>query len=239
MLFDKLCLLSQGKQHYFGPVTEVVPYYESIGLDVPVHSNPAEWLLELINVDFAEDRANAQTLLGRLQEAWTSSSRCQQLRAGLRQVESFGSTGAETLVGSGGHSETKPGQLSLVLTLLHRSFVKSHRDVVAYGIRMAMYTGLAIMMGTVWLRLEPEQSSIQPFINAICGSIHFVMFFVHVSRGLGWPLSITTDLLTALFRQSLARLSCPSWRLPMFPRSSKIGCSTSRSTTTDYMAQRP
>ncbi|ELQ42019.1 ATP-binding cassette sub-family G member 2 [Pyricularia oryzae Y34] len=167
---------NNGKQHYFGPVTEVVPYYESIGLDVPVHSNPAEWLLELINVDFAEDRANAQTLLGRLQEAWTSSSRCQQLRAGLRQVESFGSTGAETLVGSGGHSERKPGQLSLVLTLLHRSFVKSHRDVVAYGIRMAMYTGLAIMMGTVWLRLEPEQSSIQPFINAIFFGSAFMSF---------------------------------------------------------------
>ncbi|TLD12721.1 uncharacterized protein PgNI_04482 [Pyricularia grisea] len=176
MLFDKLCLLSQGKQHYFGPVTEVVPYYESIGFNVPLHSNPAEWLLELVNVDFAEDRENAQALLGRLQEAWTNSSRCQQMRADLRQVESFGSRGAENLFGADGHSEKKPGQLSLVLTLLHRSFVKSHRDVVAYGIRMAMYTGLAIMMGTVWLRLEPEQSSIQPFINAIFFGSAFMSF---------------------------------------------------------------
>ena len=27
--------------------------------------------------------------------------------------------------------------------------------------------GLAIMMGTVWLRLHPSQDYIQPFINAI------------------------------------------------------------------------
>ena len=53
------------------------------------------------------------------------------------------------------------------MTLVHRSFVKSYRDVVAYGIRIAMYTGLAIMMGTVWLRLHTEQADIQPFINAI------------------------------------------------------------------------
>lgn len=32
-----------------------------------------------------------------------------------------------------------------------------------------MSSGLAIMMGTVWLRLAPIQSSIQPFTNAIVG----------------------------------------------------------------------
>lgn len=30
-----------------------------------------------------------------------------------------------------------------------------------------MYMGLAIMMGTVWLRLSPNQEHIQPFVNAI------------------------------------------------------------------------
>lgn len=61
----------------------------------------------------------------------------------------------------------KPNFLSIVLTLLHRSFIKSHRDVIAYGVRMGMYLGLAIMMGTVWVRLKTEQEYIQPFINAI------------------------------------------------------------------------
>jgi hypothetical protein len=38
---------------------------------------------------------------------------------------------------------------------------------VTYGVRIVMYTGLAIMMGTVWLRLGSDQSNIQPFINCI------------------------------------------------------------------------
>jgi hypothetical protein len=70
-----------------------------------------------------------------------------------------------------------------VFSLLHRLFIKSYRDVVAYGIRVVMYLGswnnatyyflcwcdlgLAIMMGTVWLRLGTSQENIQPFINAI------------------------------------------------------------------------
>ena len=61
-------------------------------------------------------------------------------------------------------------------TLMHRSFIKSYRDIVAYGIRIAMYLGLAIMMGTVWLRLSPTQSNIQAFTNAIFFGGAFMSF---------------------------------------------------------------
>lgn len=45
-----------------------------------------------------------------------------------------------------------------------------------YGIRIAMYLGLAIMMGTVWLRLQSDQNYIQPFINAIFFGSAFMSF---------------------------------------------------------------
>lgn len=61
----------------------------------------------------------------------------------------------------------RPGPFTITKALLHRSWIKSYRDVVAYGIRIVMYLGLAIMMGTVWLRLHPSQDYIQPFVNAI------------------------------------------------------------------------
>lgn len=60
--------------------------------------------------------------------------------------------------------------------LLHRSFIKSYRDVMAYGIRIAMYFGLAILMGTVFLRFNTQQEYIQPFTNAIFFSSAFMSF---------------------------------------------------------------
>jgi hypothetical protein len=51
--------------------------------------------------------------------------------------------------------------------LMRRAIVKSYRDVFTYGVRYAMYLGLAIMMGTVWLRLKTTEAYIQSFINAI------------------------------------------------------------------------
>ncbi len=198
-LFDKLLLLSGGRPHYFGPVAAVADYFPAM----PPHVNPAEFLLESVSADFATDRAAARTRIDALQRAWAASPRAADVAAAVaaaERQESGGSgsgsgtsldgeerAGAKARTGAG---ERKPSPPSLVLTLLHRSFIKSHRDVVAYGIRYAMYTGewawllttppfslsladgrqtgLAIMMGTVWLRLGTDQSDIIPLTNAIC-----------------------------------------------------------------------
>lgn len=60
--------------------------------------------------------------------------------------------------------------------LLHRSWIKAYRDIVAYWIRIIMYLGLAILMGTVFLRLKRTQNDIQPYINALFFSSAFMSF---------------------------------------------------------------
>jgi hypothetical protein len=170
-LFDKLLLLSSGKPHYFGPVASVAAHYESIGFEVPLHVNPAEFLLEQVNIDFAAHRESAAQRLDQMQLAWAGSPRAKDLSAAVLDLEQ--KDAAAVVIDA---AETRPSPPSLVLTLLHRSFVKSYRDVVAYGIRLAMYTGLAIMMGTVWLRLAADQSSIIAFTNAIVSLISAIAF---------------------------------------------------------------
>ncbi|KAF7551611.1 hypothetical protein G7Z17_g4876 [Cylindrodendrum hubeiense] len=169
-LFDKLLLLSGGRTHYFGPVSGVAEYYSEAGAPMPQYVNPAEYLLEMVNIDFAQDKAAAARRLDKMQAAWQSSRQAGEISARIVSAEA-----------SGGHFEIetvdkRPSMPSLTLTLLHRSFIKSYRDVVAYGIRVAMYLGLAIMMGTVWVRLDPDQESIQPFTNAIFFGSAFMSF---------------------------------------------------------------
>jgi hypothetical protein len=135
-LFDKLALMSQGKMHYFGPVGGVAAHYEVLGWRMPVHINPAEFLLEMVSTDFETDRGGAMQRLGELQRAWAGSRAAGELTDKLAAVEEKGSGTIELEM-----VETQPSLPSVVLTLLHRSFVKSYRDVVVYGIRLAMYIG--------------------------------------------------------------------------------------------------
>ncbi|KAI1020337.1 hypothetical protein LB503_006375 [Fusarium chuoi] len=169
-LFDKLLLLSGGKTHYFGPVNSVAAYYSEVGSPLPQYVNPAEHLLELVNIDFAQHRGEATRDLETLQAAWKNSRQASEVNTAIKSAESSGGDWNIDAI------EKRPSMFSLTLTLLHRSFIKSYRDVVAYGIRISMYLGLAIMMGTVWVRLDPAQESIQPFINAIFFGSAFMSF---------------------------------------------------------------
>ncbi|KAI9650563.1 hypothetical protein NHQ30_000581 [Ciborinia camelliae] len=168
-LFDKLLLLSGGKSHYFGPVSEVNRHFESIGYPIPLHMNASEYLLDLMNTDFAANQTEAQTRLLQIRESWLISLSCRQMHDKIQHT-------LENVKPLPVNHSSRGGFFNILMTLVHRAFIKSYRDVVAYGIRIAMYMGLAIMMGTVWLRLKTDQSDIQPFINAIFFGSAFMSF---------------------------------------------------------------
>ncbi|KAL8686277.1 MAG: hypothetical protein Q9218_007216 [Villophora microphyllina] len=170
-LFDKLLLLSAGHTCYFGDVASTRAYMEARGSPVPLYVNPAEFLLDLTSSDFAEDSHGASASMEKIHADWKDSLDARNLSSSIASF-SEGESKPLRLTEARSHASFA----AVVVALLHRSFIKSYRDVVAYGIRFAMYIGLAIMMGTVWLRLPETQSSIGPFTNAIFFGSAFMSF---------------------------------------------------------------
>lgn len=204
-LFDRLMLLSGGRTCYFGPINDIHAYFSRISYEIPVHTNPAEYLLDLVNIDFARDKTKAAQQLQEIQEAWSSSKEAKSVNAKLATTTDNEPAEKNSSLCSSLDNRSK---MLLPVTLLHRSFIKSYRDVIAYGIRLVMYSGLAIMMGTVWLRLSDHQSSIISFINAI--------FF-------GGAFMVSPPPLRSLVLSisSSNALPSPSWQLPTSLPSSK------------------
>ncbi|KAI4654611.1 uncharacterized protein J4E79_008485 [Alternaria viburni] len=175
-LFDKLMLLSGGKVVFNGGVEGVKGWFEGLGYEMPLYTNPAEFVIDLINTDFSQDSTTAQQRLTHLHTSWATSPAAASLATSI-QSSATNTTSVPTPPSSSPAStKTHASPLHTTLTLTHRSFLKSHRDIVAYGIRIAMYLGLAVMMGTVWLRLSPTQSNIQAFTNAIFFGGAFMSF---------------------------------------------------------------
>jgi ABC-type multidrug transport system ATPase subunit len=170
--FDRVLMLSEGKTCFYGNSTEVSPYFERIGHTIPIRVSPAEFVLDILNTDFAKDSEQVQQRLASIHEFWSSSPEKTCLLDRIAQQENSEKSDSSTSL-----TTTTPRQTPLApLILLHRNFIKSHRDLLAYGTRVAMYFGLAIMMGTVWLRLPYHQSSIQPWTNAIFFGGAFMSF---------------------------------------------------------------
>lgn len=135
---------------------------------MPLYTNPAEYAIQLVNTDFTHGKRDQQ--LTHLHTSWSSSPNAALL---THQITS-GTLSAQTTPILPPTQSANP--LLIPLTLIHRSLIKSRRDIIAYGLRIGMYLCLALMMGTIWLRLAPTQSNIQSFTNAIFFGGAFMSF---------------------------------------------------------------
>jgi ABC-type multidrug transport system ATPase subunit len=174
-LFDKLLLLSGGKVCFNGLISEVKPYFDGIGFLMPLQINPAEFILDLTNVDFDSNVQAFQDRIAQIQDSWGSS-----LAATLAEKSRGGLSSREVSFTDIDKEVFGRRKIATIWILLHRSWIRSRRDAVVYGVRFAMYLGLVIMMGTVWLRLPPIQSSIQPYLNCILFGSSFMSFMALV-----------------------------------------------------------
>lgn len=144
-------------------------YFSNIGYTIPAETNSAEFFLDLINTDLDKDGS----IFRRTEDicsAWSASSNQREL---AQQFDGIATVDKDKHLE---HKDGRPGSWTILSVLLRRSWVKSYRDIMAYGIRIAMYLGLAILMGTVFLRLKTEQSYIQPYTNAIFFGGAFMSF---------------------------------------------------------------
>lgn len=164
--------MSKGKTCYFGPLDEAAVHFNEIQHPIPAETNPAEFYLESINTDLAREGDPIWDRIKEITRAWTYSKRAEGLRAEVDEIS------------AGANKENDLSKIKLdsasswqVLTvLLWRSWIKATRDIVAYGIRVVMYLGLAILMGTVFLRFGSNQKYIQPYTNAIFFGGAFMSF---------------------------------------------------------------
>lgn len=170
--------MAKGQLCYGGARNNIAQYFSSIGLQMPAMTNPAEWILEIVDTDFAKDQQEGLARLAGITGAWKAN-------------ESFEEDTSKVVLKL--DRPSKRAQFKQPFHILHRNFIKSYRDLIAYWIRVGMYSGqlcslakfskadanfvaLAILMGTTWLRLGLSQEDINARITAIFFSGAFLSF---------------------------------------------------------------
>ena len=75
--FDRVMLLSEGRVAFSGRADAAVAHFEGLGHALPPLTNPADWLLDLVNADFADAEAVAGLL-----DAWAAKGLDESLTGG-------------------------------------------------------------------------------------------------------------------------------------------------------------
>lgn len=186
-LFDRLMLIAAGETAYFGMRAEAPDHFARIGFPCPAYSNPADFFIKLVNVDFMENaeegRAQVRAICDSYKRSEMHSSTYDSIVNLRRDAEALSPTH-----GAGAPGEAQPREDSReharftnsfiwqARILTQRGLLNAIRNPAMYWIRVAMYVVMALLMGTVWLNVGYSETGIQDRFSALFFSIAFLSF---------------------------------------------------------------
>jgi ABC-type multidrug transport system ATPase subunit len=172
--FDKVLVIDEGRQVYFGPVKEARAYFEGLGfLEKPRQTTP-DYLTgctDRFEREYKEGRGpeNAPSTPETLAEAFNKSNYAAQLDAEMAQYrevvkeEQHVFEDFKTAVIQGKRHAPKKSVYSIpyylqVWALMQRQFILKWQDRFSLVVSWATSILIAIILGTVWLQL-PQTSA--------------------------------------------------------------------------------
>ncbi|KAL2643418.1 hypothetical protein R1flu_011005 [Riccia fluitans] len=200
-LFDDLCLLSGGRQVFFGPVSGAQQFFANAGFPCPALRNPSDHYLRTINSDF--DRVTENLKFGSkrfdVEDGYTSFHNPMAKMSTMEQVRIlvhlFATSEEKRFIDDtiltmskmeGKVLPTRGSQASFLrqtCVLTRRSLQNMTRDVGYYWLRLVMYIMLSFCIGTIYFKVGTNYTSIMA--RAACIS-YVAGFLTFMSIG-GFP----------------------------------------------------
>uniref|UniRef100_A0A803PBI8 ABC transporter domain-containing protein n=1 Tax=Cannabis sativa TaxID=3483 RepID=A0A803PBI8_CANSA len=159
--FDDIVLLTEGALVYAGPARDApLEYFSKLGYSCPDHVNPAEFLADLISIDYSSSASvdSSQKRIDGLVESFSqqSSTILYATPIAIRDVSK------DSVKFERRRIVRKKGswwrQFSL---LLKRAWMQASRDGPTNKVRARMSIASAIIFGSVFWRMGRSQTSIQ------------------------------------------------------------------------------
>ncbi|TMW64522.1 hypothetical protein Poli38472_011402 [Pythium oligandrum] len=138
-MFTSVMILSGGQTVYCGPRRDAIRHFATIGFECPTYSNPAEYFIELVNVDF-EGHADITKLVGSFASSPADAKLMSQIVADRNTVMDTNNVALE-----------EPSAWRQFWVLMHRNTLNNIRNPGIYWVRVFMYFMLSFMVGTMYL----------------------------------------------------------------------------------------
>jgi ABC-type multidrug transport system ATPase subunit len=167
--FDNTMVLSMGRVAYFGKAKKMGAYLANVGFPPPVDTNPAEFILDLVNKDFTP-LAGVRRVL----DAWAATDGS---AFGCEREDVDGKRLSEVET----HSETSFVKQLAVLT--DRSFLVARREPLAYLVRLVANFCATLFFGIIYVETrEKVQGQINPRTFFLMFCVGIPMQFILVSN---------------------------------------------------------
>ncbi|KAL1889018.1 Multidrug resistance protein [Sporothrix stenoceras] len=194
-LFDRVCLLYEGRQIYFGPASSARAYFEEMGYMCPPRQTTADFLTSLTNpgerrVQPGVHPDSVPRTPDEFAAAWRASALNAQLLANIDEVDSESyNSGVATMTAARRAQQAtfthpkSPYTLSFpqqVALCMRRGVQRLRGDATFFVVTVAGNLVISLVLGSVFYQLPEDASS----INSRCIVLFFAILFNALSSAL-------------------------------------------------------
>ncbi|POM72887.1 ABC transporter-like protein [Phytophthora palmivora] len=145
-MFTNVVILTAGETVYFGPREQTIDHFSASGYQCPMYMNPAEYFISLVNSDF-DGHADIKKLVESFKASSIATKIVHKIDADAAEVHNIVPV-----------IPVNPSPLRQFVVLMQRNSLNNVRNPGIYWVRLAMYTVLAFMVGTMYLSTNDEIS---------------------------------------------------------------------------------
>ncbi|KAI0486722.1 P-loop containing nucleoside triphosphate hydrolase protein [Xylaria cf. heliscus] len=198
-LIDNLVLLSRGGPVYSGPSRDCIPWFSSLGYEIPPFVNPAEFTIDHAAIDnrTPELEEESTARVERLKAAWAENSRKVMENLSLENTYRHDSMLTPK------RNQSRAGFIRQLRVLTDRTFKVTYRDPMGMAGSLLEAIFMAVITGYIFYNLSRDQSGIRSRQGAL-----------YISIALQGYLFLTFEI----YRMSLD--------IPTFDREKGEGCVT-------------
>ena len=172
-MFDKLLLLANGKQVYFGSPKKVVPYFAKLGYECPEYQNPADYVLNLITSGYELERGGKKIPSKQITEELIEAY---QTHSNKNTLTPTSSTSLNLVKLEEGESIVPPSEFSRFAILVERGIKATLRNPAATIAKLFQAIIFSILFGLVYLKIGDTQVDIRNRLGALYFIVVFVLF---------------------------------------------------------------
>jgi ABC-type multidrug transport system ATPase subunit len=163
--FDKVMILSKGRTAFIGPAHEAIPYFARTGHKIPENTNPADFLLDLVNSEFTDPKSVTDIL-----DAWKGGSL-------VRSASSVNTNG--TIADQEKKGDGKISFMHEVTILLRRHGVLCVRDPMVYLGRAIVFIAAMAFFAIIYVKSRDREQ------GQVINKVFLTMWFFAIPTSLG------------------------------------------------------
>lgn len=163
-LFDKLCLMAEGRTAFFGTPEQAKGFFFSVGYELPINYNPADFYVETLAQDH-NDEVESRRKIQRICDAFATDKLADDVLVNIQRMKKENRDIDTTL--SKGYERYQADWCAQFRAIVWRSWISTLKEPLLIKVRLIQTVMIALLIGLIFFQQKMTQEGVMNINGAL------------------------------------------------------------------------